>query len=315
MKIKIIQTVALLLTLTCSSALAANYTYTGLGAPNNWADVNNWGGVAVPGSTDNALFVGVGSTLTSAGGTFGQLQVGRGAAQTVTIGVGGSTVQSNQTVVGINPGGVGTLDITGGILTTVFLRSGTGTASDGSSVNISSGIIDVNKDTSAAKGNILVGDAHVASFNISGGTITAESSLDLTTAGSSVNITGNAASITIDGAFNFGAGTTLQYNLSGGSVSKITAGTFSLGGTGITLGINGAATSDVTLISLTSGTFSAGDVLSLNSALNLTGGAFGTLQSQNSGADLVLVVPVPEPATSALLGLGLCALVIWRRSR
>ncbi|MGZ0654896.1 PEP-CTERM sorting domain-containing protein [Coraliomargarita sp. W4R53] len=291
--------------LACSTLNALNVTYNAGGTdPQNWNDIANFGGAQVD-TGGNVFFIGTdGSGVNALNVAYtvvpGQLQVGRGASTTVEITTGGVLTNTNQTVVGILSNGIGTLNITGGTLVTPSLRFGInagGTAAAGSSATITSGVLDISN-------NIELGTNAAATFNLNGGTVTADTGISIKN-GSTLNINGAAGSLDFgSGLFDFSNGTHLNFNTVGGTASTIYAGTFNLGGTGITLGIDGVA-SNLTLISLASGVFSEQNLIDLNNALNLTGGAAGTLSLANGGSDLMFAVP--EPSTYALLG-GLFAL-------
>ncbi|MDF7822583.1 hypothetical protein P4B35_01055 [Pontiellaceae bacterium B12227] len=75
-----------------ASLSAFSSAWTGGGVANDWYDTANWGGSAVASGIQNGLFTTAGEGLTpsDSAGSFGQLQVGRGVANSVTIIVGGA---------------------------------------------------------------------------------------------------------------------------------------------------------------------------------------------------------------------------------
>ncbi|MGZ0654885.1 PEP-CTERM sorting domain-containing protein [Coraliomargarita sp. W4R53] len=314
-------------TLAGSYAHAANSVYVGAAAnPNDWYAAGNWNSTGVPGTNDYALFTQLnkGMVVSQDTGTTFITQVGRGTTNTLEITTGGIMTNRIETVVG--HGGeneddaTGILKITGGTLNTLAMKVGRveSQLAPQSSVIISSGIIDVNK-TSTTNGYINVGVESAASFTISGGTVTTGS--DFNVIRGSLNIVGNVGSLSIDEAFNFGtsAGFDTEVNFStnaAGAVSTIFADSFSLAGTNVLSidGTAGIAASTLTLFSLTSDTFSSGDLTELQSALSLNNIA-GTLSLANADKDLVFTVTgIPEPNSYALLGsLFALSFVVLRR--
>lgn len=63
-------------TLIASAVHAVSYTYTGLGAEGEWADVNNWGGSGSPADSDTAT-VPDGFSPTFTNGVPGKLSYSR----------------------------------------------------------------------------------------------------------------------------------------------------------------------------------------------------------------------------------------------
>ena len=307
-----------------SYGFAANYVYTGAGAdPNNWFLGGNWaggGGVEVyPTELDNALFTNAGTSIVISQllpDVFGQLQAGRGVANTITIATGGEVTNINQTIAGINTPTItdsnGTLIIDGGTLNTVRLRIG---VSGGSGfVHVVSGVVEINKSAEGdPKGTLDFTPGGDASFKLSGGTVTMESNLELNTG--LLTIDGADGTMTVDEIFNFGFASNtveLAFEISDGGISKISADTIEFLGTQI-LTINGLNTTsdtlveDAVLIELTGDdTFSAEELTAMSSALNLEFMNSGALSLSGDSKQLLftgttapVAVPVPfDPFTA-----------------
>ncbi|MGZ0654888.1 hypothetical protein ACWPKS_04705 [Coraliomargarita sp. W4R72] len=304
--------------LLSSYAQAANRSYNGGGTLNDWNDINNWSAATLPGPSDNALFGGPGMVLSqNITGSIGSLYVGYNTINTLEIAAGGVLTNSGQTPLGASNGG-GALNITGGTLNTPWIRVGLGTT-NAFSLSISSGTINVDKNSENEKGSIDIGPASIAaSFTISGGTVTTEADLNLIRG--DLNIVGNSGSLVVDGAFNFGTGdksTALNFfTNSAGAVSTIFADSIAFSGTNA-LSIDGSAGTvggSLTLISLANDTFSAGELSSLQSALSLNN-ISGSLALANGDQDLVFNV-IPEASSYALFSgvVAFSFLVIRRRS-
>ncbi len=274
--------------LLCGSAWGANYLYQGGGSnPNDWLDDANWsdaaGAADWPTAADNALFVSaLDMTISQSVPVHGQLQVGRGAVNTVTIASGGVVSNSNQTIVGITDNGQGTLIVDGGTLVTKALRLnvyGGGTVlSPESRVELRAGTVHVDESFGGDNaGDIDLGLNESATLEISGGSLTADNNLDFTDG--LLRIEGADGSIQIDDAMKFGtsAGSAVCISFQpddSGNGSTIFAGTFSMLGVP-SLEIDASSMTEggalnLTLIDLDADTFSAEDFSALSNALTTT---------------------------------------------
>lgn len=284
--------------LLCGAAFGANYEYQGSGSnPDNWLDAANWsdgGGLADwPTAADNALFAsGLGMTISQAVPVHGQLQVGRGAANTVTIAEGGAVFNSNQTVVSITDNGQGTLILDGGSLTTVNLRQGVSGMPGDSLVQVEGGILAVNMD-GATKGTIDIGEVTPAVFELSGGTVSVASSLNLHSG--VLRVIGSKGSLGTSAGFNLGTGaasdTELAFELSSaGGVSPVEAGSFALNGT-VSITVDGSlfegVVQNLVLIDLDADTFSAAEFGVLSNALSTTAIQGGELSLSGDSRQLL----------------------------
>ncbi|MDF7824498.1 hypothetical protein P4B35_10780 [Pontiellaceae bacterium B12227] len=274
---------SVLISLVCASAWGANYLYEGSGIdPDEWLDDANWSdgsGVADwPTGSDNALFSSsLGMTITQTVPLHGQLQVGRGATNAVIIGVGGAVYNSNQTVVGITDHGQGTLIIDGGTLTTVRLRQGVLNEPAGSLVQVKGGVLDVNMTDSNTKGLLDIGEVVPAVFELSGGVVSVESSLNLHDG--VLRVIGSQGMLSTLAGFYFGTGpasdTALIFELdSEGGVSSVGADSFEMNGVASVeidaSAVSGGEVLNLVLIDLGSDTFSAAEFSALSNALKTT---------------------------------------------
>ncbi len=265
------------------SALGASYSYQGNGSnPNDWFDDDNWSNA--PGSTnwptaaDNAMFQSTkGMTVDQTVPAHNQMQVGRGAANTVTLAAGCVMTNLNQTVVGITDNGEGTLVVDGGTLITKALRLNVGATmlSPGSRFELQSGTVHVDSSIGGTNaGDIDLGLNESATMEISGGMLTVDNNFDFTAG--MLKMAGASGLIQIGNTLHLGTDTNSTTQLSfeldeSGSVSTIIADAFSLEGDTV-LEVDASLTSDSTdldlvLIDLGSDTFSASEFSALSNAL------------------------------------------------
>jgi hypothetical protein len=292
----------------CGSAWGLNYNYQGNGSnPDNWFDDANWsdgGGAADwPTAADNALFVSsVGMTISQTVPVHGQLQVGRGAINTVTIAAGGVVSNNNQTVVGITDNGQGTLIVDGGTLITKALRlnvfggdASTTVLSPDSRVELRAGTLHVDESFGGDNaGDVDLGLNESATLEISGGTLTVDHNFDFTAG--LLQIEGTGGVLAIGNTFYFGTGAASEPALvfelnSAGGVSPVQADSFALNGT-VALEIDASATTpgaglNLTLIDLGSDTFSAAEFTSLSNALSTTAIEDGELSLSGDSSQLL----------------------------
>ena len=295
-------------------ASGANYTYQGAGSdPDDWLDGANWGGgggaTAWPTSGDNALFVSSqGMSISQAAPLHGQLQVGRGIANEVTIVSGGVVMNTNQTVVGILNNGEGRLVVDGGSLVTKALRlnvSGGGTAlSPYSIVQLKNGSIHVDASFGGDNaGDLDLGLGESATLEVSGGSLLVDNNFDLTAG--TLKIQGPAGSIDIGNSLNLEteAGISFVTNAAG-EVSIITAESFNLSGTpAITIDARlaePAAVQSLILIDLDSDTFSEEELAALSGNLTLVNLPTGYL-SLNAAGNQLLFTNTPQPPPSHIV--------------
>ncbi len=267
-------------TLLCGISFGANYVYQGNGSdPNDWFDDANWsdgGGLADwPTASDNALFTSAqGMLISQAVPLHGQLQAGRGATNTVTIASGGAVTNLNQTVVSINDNGQGTLIVDGGSLTTVRLRQSVVGDPGDSLVQVKAGRLDVVLDVFGEKGTLDIGEVNPAVFELSGGSVTVSSNLNLVSG--QLEVIGADGTVSA-GGLHLGTAATSETELSfvlnsTGGVSAVTAGSFGMTGT-VSVSVNGSfsenAVTNRVLISLTNDTFSVPEFTALSNSLSL----------------------------------------------
>ena len=300
--------------------LAVNQSYTGNGTDaNDWFDTGNWSGGAYPvGAADNALFVNTGKNMTISQSTpaYGQMQVGRGVANAVTIASGGVVTNLNQTVVGIAAGsntGAGTLVIDGGTLRIVHLRSSVSPGVQPNNVvRMQSGLLDINKTATLTKGDMDIGELSYAHFILSGGTVTVENNINIDRG--IFNVIGDGGSVTVGNAFNFGTAeltsVRMRYELTANrGTSTINADSFSyLAGSTRELIIDGGNADpgafSVTLMSLATDTFSGAELTAMQGILQTSNIDSGTLSLANGDQDLVFTgTVIPEPATLSLIAV------------
>jgi hypothetical protein len=267
----------------CMSSLGANYVYQGNGTnPNDWFDDDNWSDAAGitnwPSAGDNAMFQSTqGMTVSQTVPTHNQLQVGRGAMNTVTLATGCVMTNLNQTIVGILDNGEGHLLVDGGTLITKALRLSVGNTalSPGSRFELQSGTVHVDSSIGGANaGDIDLGLNESAAMEISGGVLTVDNNLDFTAG--LLKVAGASGSIEIGNKLNLGTDTNSSTQLSfeldeSGSVSTVFADDFSLEGVTV-LEVDASLASDGTvldlvLIDLGSDTFSAAEFSTLSNAM------------------------------------------------
>lgn len=265
------------------SAFGANYVYQGNGSdPNDWFDDANWsnsGGVTNwPTAADNAMFQSTeGMTVDQAVPTHNQLQVGRGATNTVTLATGCEMTNLNQTIVGILDNGEGHLVVDGGTLITKALRLNVGNTmlSAGSRFELLSGTVHISSSFGGANaGDIDLGLNESATMEISGGVLTVDNNLDFTAG--LLKVAGDSALIQVGNTLHLGTDTNSSTQLSfhldrTGSVSTLFADAFSLEGDTV-LEVDASQTLDSTvldlvLIDLGSDTFSASEFSALSNAM------------------------------------------------
>ncbi len=289
----------------CGSVWGLNYNYQGNGAnPDHWFDDANWsdgGGAADwPTAADNALFQSaLGMTISQTVPVHGQLQVGRGAINTVTIAAGGAVSNSDQTVVGIVDNGQGTLIVDGGTLVTRALRlnvfGGATVLSPESRVELRAGTVHVDESFGGTNaGDVDLGLNESATLAISGGTLTVDHNFDFTSGRLQVEGTGGV--LDIGNTLYLGTGaasdTQLAFELnSTGAVSPIQADSFALSGTvavEVDAGLAPAgAALNLVLIDLGADTFSAAEFSALSNALTTTSVQGGELSLSGDSRQLL----------------------------
>ncbi len=265
------------------SALGANYLYQGNGSnPNDWFDDANWSDAAGitnwPSAGDLALFRSAqGMTVNQTVPTHNQLQVGRGATNTVTLATGCVMTNLNQTIVGILDNGEGHLLVDGGMLITQTLRLNVGDTvlSQGTRFELKSGTVHIDSSFGGVNaGDIDLGLDESATLSISGGVLTVDNNFDFTAG--MLKVVGASGLIQIGNTLHLGTETNSTTQLSfeldeSGSVSTLFADVFSLEGDTV-LEVDASLASrgtvlDLILIDLGSDSFSAAEFSTLSNAM------------------------------------------------
>lgn len=287
------KTTTTLLAVAGMTAMASAATYTWNGTDGSYADAANWGGT-VPTSSDTAqissgtatfdgtggdlAFAGAGAGLLIDGGTYAQnagywMTIDTGATLTVTNG-GSFSGPNNLQFRGFG-GNAGTHTINNGTVTINTLG-----ADDNQVFNISNG------STFTAGATTL---NNSSALNISGATFSAtDLTLNSYGAGGFVNL--------FDGG---------QLNISGSFTNNANFINFDSAST------TGSVFIDNVDVATVQAMVTAGD-------FGIAGAAETTLSSfsytiNGSGVDIVSSAAVPEPSSTALLGLGGLALILRRR--
>ncbi|MFC7336019.1 hypothetical protein ACFQY0_02425 [Haloferula chungangensis] len=292
----------------------ANYTYRGAGSdPNDWLDGANWGGgggaADWPTSEDNALFQSAqGMSISQAVPVHGQLQVGRGIANEVSIVSGGVVTNTNQTIVGIQNNGEGSLLVDGGSLVTKALRLnvfGSGSVlSQNSIVRLTGGSIHVDASFGGDNaGDLDLGLDESATVEVSGGSLLVDNNLDFTAG--TLKIQGTAGTIDIGNSLNLENEAGISYiTNTAGEITTITADSFNSSGTPIiTVDASLAAPETIqnlVLIDLGNDTFSEAELAALSSNLTLVNIPTGSL-SLNATGDQLLFTNAPPPPPSTIV--------------
>jgi len=313
------------------SASAALVTFDA-DSSTDWATPTNWSSDAYPTSADHAgldqtadlntavandirairlgtgagtgiLNVSTGGVLTAASHSSWDSHIG--SSSTGILNLSGGSVGLNYVEIGRNA--TGTLNVSGGNFTatrgkngsSIFLGTDDGLGANGTgNINISGGVLMTR--TGVTLGN---GGAGIGNFNVIGSTATI----------------GIGSSGSIDGNWVQNAGSTLSYSLDSSGLSKIliddvgtslASATF---GVGSLLDLSFAGTPAVagtwTLMEVENGAIT-------DNGLALTGASSGwSFAVDNSGSNGLLkaTYAVPEPSSTALLGLGGLALILRRR--
>lgn len=286
--------------LSVATAYGQNTTYVG---PENgdFMDPENWGGQLLPVDGGGWLVTSAAPShynLTVSTPNLRQFQAGRGATRGVTVRPGGRIRATDQLVVGIVSGGVGTLNVNGGEIDATRIRMSV----HGGQTNPGGSVMNVNDGSVTLANDLLIGENASAFFNLNGGAVTSGSiSLRL----GEININGTAGSLSTSGAFNFGflsRPVSLNYTVDDdGNVSAISAASLALAGTR-TLSVSGSddgiesVDAELLLIGLTTGTFTAGQLANLQSALTLKS-ADGVLELRNNDSELWFNGTVMLPTT------------------
>jgi len=287
------------------SAFGANYSYEGNGInPNDWFDDANWsngGGVTNwPTAADNALFTSsLGLTVSQAVPAMSQLQVGRGAANTVTLAAGCLMTNLNQMIIGIVDNGEGHLVVDGGTLVTRSLRlnvfGGATVLSQGTRFELKSGTVHIDSSFGGVNaGDVELGLNESAAMEISGGVLTVDNNFDFTAG--LLTVSGASGLIQIGNTLRLGTAinstTQLSFELDeSGSVSTLFADVFSLEGVTV-LEVDTSMASrgtvlDLVLIDLGNDTFSASEFSMLSNALVAVEIPTGELSLSADGSQLL----------------------------
>jgi len=314
----------------CSISQAADVEWDGGGADTEYLTPENWNTDAVPNATGDAgttdyPFVGryfTQSATHSAGSvTADSLQIGfQGGDGTFTMSGAGTTMTVGNTFgfkIGTFNDAVGTFNLEGGSLD---IRTGEiGTNTGTGTFNLSGGTLQQGAGSFA---NINVGSGSgTGTFNLSGGSLSGiRLGLQDATATSNINVIGDAASIDFEN-WTFGGTTFLNIVANSTGTSLLDVNFWSGDGTeNLTVDLSaytdgfdyGDPLASLDLIENQFATFDASrwDSVSLVGAYGdfvYTNTTFGTMLSIEN------VIAIPEPSSTALLGLGGLALALRRR--
>jgi hypothetical protein len=278
---------------TSITSLAATVVWDNGGSGNEWATAENWGGDAYPLPTDIAQVNGTRTATQSTGtpGTVANIRIGNTTNGTLNI-TGGTLTTTGNADIGFNNGATGTLNMSGGTLNVgTNLRIGHNGGADGIAT-VSGG--DINVTSSLTLGN---NSASAGDLTIVGDLATIDVGLNMTVAinGTStltfeLGATG-VSTIDVVNGFNIVAGA--------GSADLIIDGSNYTGGGGPIDLVTFGSTSD-----------------DENSWNLITFQNFAPHYSNFSiefDADSMYLSFVPEPSSTALLGLGGLALMLRRK--
>ena len=322
-------TSALIAGLTSFSSItqAADIDWDNGGVTGLWSTNTNWVGDTLPGSGDTARI----------GHPFGTNPA------TVDHASGTHTVATLEVGKGLGGAGTGTLDVSGGTLTTTNLNVGQYDSSNGV-INVNGGAFNVSNDAifgDTASGGINLSsgsvsftdaNAHLAfiqfgfgagtgTIDISGGTWSG-GRFNMGNGGTSVfNLSNSTATFNAYGFQTAGSGTqTFNLTTDANGITQMNTTAFTLGGTNDTLNIDLSDynISNGTSLTIVDAEFSNTGTMGTFDNVNITGGT-GTLNYTNDGFGAIItlddITVVPEPSSYALISgcLALSSLMLRRR--
>jgi len=290
-----LKNISLAATAACLLALPAVQAadWNGDGDGFSWEDGDNWGDNAEPTAGSLARFNAVSGSsdvyITQAGELADRFIIGQGGTiHKLTIESGGSLTTDSGTVSRIGQTSEGWLTMNGGTLT-----------------------IGVGGYSSDAGGRLIINDGDV---NLGGNSSVGTSATNQT---GFLEINGSTATIDVAGAYTFGSFSTTIFTL-----DSALAGVSAVNNTGdlnldalstLTVDFRGydfSANKGSDIVLFDYGTLGGGGADTFGT-INFIGG-FGELD-YTTGGQIRLLSVVPEPSSTALLGLGLSSLLLRRK--
>lgn len=303
-------------------ASAATLTYNG--TDGNWDTDANWTGGPEPVSGDLArVLSGETVTVDQAGEIAGQLQVSNSGSTVIVTTGGALTLNAVTQTASLNIGSNGILNVNGGSVTVLGVVNNF--LNGGGQVNVSAGSL-----THTAT-NLRFGDgASTGTIDVSGSGTWSSGNLNIIGTGN-INLTGSSATISgVNINNNFGGNLTFNLTPDSGLINAIAASTLNLTSADTlnvyTANLNyGDQAFDIFDYSSLTSTFDTVNIfnptfgnLTLGSdpfgdASNLNAGEYWIDYGGGSNDSITLLYAIPEPSSTALLGLGGLAFALRRR--